>query len=60
MVYFNAAKLWKDFAKSKAASESIGIDCAKLWNNAPMEIKNATTINGAKREIKKFCRLLEI
>ena len=40
--------------------ESISIDCAKLWNNAPEEIKNASTIFSAKREIKKFSRLLEI
>ena len=33
---------------------SISIDCAKLWNNAPTEIKNASTLAGAKREIKKF------
>ena len=45
---------------SKAARESISIDCAKLWNNAPLEIKNAPTLTGAKREIKKFCKLLQI
>ena len=49
----NTTKMWKDSAKSKAASESISIDCAKLWNNAPEEIKNASTIFSAKREIKK-------
>ena len=53
-------KMWKDYAKTKAASESIGIDCAKLWNNAPLDIKNATTLYGAKIGIKKFCRLIEI
>ena len=53
-------KKWKDYAKTKAASESIGIDCAKLWNSAPLEIKNANTLYGAKIEIKKFCRLIEI
>ena len=52
--------MWKDSAKSKAACESISIDCAKLWNNAPVEIKNAKTIFCAKREIKKFCFLMEI
>ena len=52
-------KKWKDYALSKAARESISIDCAKLWNNAPDSIKNATTLVGAKREIMKFCKLLE-
>ena len=33
---------------------------AKLWNNATDEIKNASTLRGAKREIKKFCKTLEI
>ena len=53
------SKKWKDSAKSKAASESISIDSAKLWNNAPEVIKNAITLRGAKREIKKYCKLLE-
>ena len=53
-------KMRKDSAKTKTSSESIGIDCAKLWKNAPLEIKKATTLYGAKSEIKKFCRLIEI
>ena len=53
-------KKWKDFAVSKATRESISIDCAKLWNNAPEVIKNTPTLTGARREIKKFCRLLEV
>ena len=27
---------------------------AKLWNKAPMSVKEATSINLAKREIRKF------
>ena len=46
--------------KSKAGSESVSIDAAKLWNNAPAEIKNALTLKGAKREIKKFCKTFEM
>ena len=53
-------KKWKDFALTKAARESIGIDCAKLWNNAPISVKNAPTLVGAKREINFFCKSLEI
>ena len=55
----STTKMWKDSSKSKAASESISIDSARLWNCAPADIKNATTLSGAKREIKKFCKLLE-
>ena len=53
-------KMWKDFALTKAARESIGIDCARLWNIAPNAVKNATTLVGAKREIKIFCKSLEL
>ena len=42
------------------ASKSFSIDSAKLWNNAPAEITNALTLHGAKREIKKYCKNLEL
>ena len=35
----NTTKLWKDIAKTKAGRESMGIDCARLWNNAPLTKK---------------------
>ena len=56
----NTTKKWKDYALTKAAKESVSIDCAKLWTNAPTEITSATTKSAAKREIKKFARSLEI
>ena len=56
----NSIKKWKDSAKSKAARESMSIDCAKLWNNAPTEVKNATAKASAKKEIKKFTMTLEL
>ena len=56
----NTTKLWKDSAKTKAARESMGIDCARLWNNAPSTIKMAANKAAAKMEIKKFCRTLQI
>ena len=51
---------WKDYASSKAARESISIDCAKLWNNAPGEIIIALNLSCAKREIKKYCKSIEL
>ena len=60
MWQINDYKKWKDFALTKAARESISIDCAKLWNNAPEVIKSASTLACAKREIKKYCKLLEL
>ena len=53
-------KNWNDFAKTKAASESIGIECAKLWNNAPQDIKSAPTMGIAKSAIKKYCKTFEL
>ena len=50
---------WKDSAKTKAANESISIDSARLWNNAPPDIKNAHTLWTAKKAIKKYCKNLE-
>ena len=45
-------KLWKDEARTRAASESISRYRAKLWNNAPTTIKNAPTLSCAKRKTK--------
>ena len=55
----HTTKKWKDCAKSKAGRESMGIDCARLWNLAPPEITNADSKFTAKREIKKFARTLQ-
>ena len=52
-------KLWKDNARTKTGSESFSIDTAKLWNNSPEVIKNATTIGMAKNAIKNYCKSLE-
>ena len=33
-------------------------DGVKIWNLAPMVVKNCTSLNGAKKEIKKFAKTL--
>ena len=38
----------------------MSIDCARLWNLAPEEIRNAETKSVAKQTIKRFSRTLEI
>ena len=53
-------KKWKDHAKTKAARESMSIDCARLWNLAPPGVINAVNQAAAKREIKKFSRTLKL
>ena len=55
----NTVKKWKDSARTKAAKESMSIDCARLWNNAPTAIHNARTKTIAKSAIKKYARTLE-
>ena len=49
-------KEWKDSAGSKLAEESFTIDTARLWNHAPLAIKNAKTIQAAKTHIEKHCQ----
>ena len=51
----SSIKMWKDDAKTMAAKVSFSRDCARLWNNCPVSITQATTLNLAKKEIKKFC-----
>ena len=53
-------KEWKDDYKTKAASENVSRDTARLWNNAPTVIKMALSLSKAKSEIKKYVRTLEI
>ena len=55
-----STKQWKENAKYKNSRESFYIDTGKLWNSAPMEIKNAENISIAKTKIKTFCRSLVI
>ena len=34
--------------------------CGRLWNNAPQEIKECTTLTQAKKKIKEFSKTLPI
>ena len=54
------SKEWKDDYKSKAASENVSRYMARLWNSAPTSIKHSNTLSRAKKEIKFFCKTLEI
>ena len=51
---------WNQDAKTSAAKESFSKNAAKLWNNAPITVKNAKTLRLAKNEIKKHCQMLPI
>ena len=56
----SSIKLWKDNAKTKAGQNSFSVDTAKLWNNCPDVIKTACSIGIAKKEIKHYCKSLEL
>ena len=51
---------WNQDAKTTAEMESFSINAAKIWNNAPASIKNATSLLKAKNEIKKYCKTLPV
>ena len=55
----SSIKMWKDDSKSRAASESMSRDTARLWNTVPGSIKTAKILCGAKRLIKLYCRTLQ-
>ena len=54
----SSIKQWKDEAKSVAAKLSFSRDSARIWNTATDAIKNATSLNTAKKEIKLYCNML--
>ena len=54
----SSCRLWNQDAKTRAERESFSRNAAKIWNNAPLAIKNATTLTAAKKEIKLHCLTL--
>ena len=51
-------KLWKDDTKVANAKESFLRDAAKLWNNAPTNVKKAKSLYMAKKVIITYCKSL--
>ena len=56
----SSSRIWNQDASSTAAKESFSRNVAKIWNSAPLGIKNAKNIKNAKIEIAKHCRTLPI
>ena len=56
----SSIKVWKDEANSVAAKLSFSRDSARLWNMVSVTIKNAPSLNIAKKEIINFCNTLVI
>ena len=53
-------RIFNDTARLKVSQSSFNIDAARIWNNAPEDVHNATTLSSAKRAIKTFCKSLPI
>ena len=47
-------KIFNDNCRLKRSEQSFNVDAARLWNLAPMDIKNATTLNRAKTFIVNY------
>ena len=55
-----STRIWKEDGKSCAASESFTRNTAKVWNQAPISIKNSATLTIAKKQIKKYCKTMPV
>ena len=53
-------RIFKDDARLAISQSSFHIDAARVWNNAPPEIKNAITLADAKKNIKIYSKSLPI
>ena len=53
-------RIFNDSAKLKISQSSFHIDAARIWNEAPLEIRSAKNLTEAKRLIKTFAKSLPI
>ena len=53
-------RIFNDSAKRRVAQSSFHIDAARIWNGAPMEIRDSITLSEAKKQIKKYCKSLPV
>ena len=51
----SSTRQFNENSRTKIGEHSFCCNAAKLWNQAPLSIKEAKTLHSAKREIKKFC-----
>ena len=49
-----------DGGRTTQAAASFTRDTGKIWNTAPQKIKNTKTLATAKKEIKSYCKTLQI
>ena len=48
------SRVFNDSSKLKLSSHSFNTDAARLWNQAPGQIRTASTLSAAKLEIRKY------
>ena len=53
-------RVFNDTSRLAMSQSSFNIDAAKIWNAAPLEIKNSTSISEAKKQIIFFVKSLPI
>ena len=53
-------RVFWDSCKYVKSETSFHIDTAKLWNNAPSDVRNAPNLYAAKKNINVFCKTLPI
>ena len=56
----STCRLWNQDARTNAEKECFSRNAAKIWNEAPLSIKNSIKINSAKKEIIKYCKALPV
>ena len=56
----DSVRLWKEDGKSSTARESFSRNTAKIWNQAPKTIKEAKTLNAAKKSVIEYCKTLPV
>ena len=53
-------RVFKDNCRLHKSESSFHIDAARVWNAAPNTIKNAMSLNIAKKNINIFCKSLPV
>ena len=51
---------FNDTARLKLSKSSFNVDAARIWNQAPLDIKHSTCLSEAKRRIKIYTKTLPI
>ena len=51
---------WNEDGRTIGAKESFSRNTAKLWNQAPTNIKEANTLPIVKRLVKQYCKTLPV